>query len=111
MKQGAQQGQLKLTHICFVILSSHVTVMCLRFIKSTYSCAVKQKDLLKNEKTITCRYIGNILAFDKQSKGKLLSLPSAETFIKNNICMTLGWTKFLLCLNGKVFDFKKAPLR
>ena len=79
--------------------------------KHLFLCGKTEKDLLKNEKTITCRYIGNILAFDKQSKGKLLSLPSAETFIKNNMCMTLGWTKFLLCLNGKVFDFKKAPLR
>ena len=35
--------QLKITHVKFAILNSHVTVTYLRFIKNTYFYAVKQK--------------------------------------------------------------------
>ena len=42
------QGQLKLTHINFVILNSHVTVLYLRMIKNAYIYGVKQKK--KNNK-------------------------------------------------------------
>ena len=36
-----RQGQLKLTHINFTILNSHVTVIYLRFIKNTYFYVVE----------------------------------------------------------------------
>ena len=35
--------QLKMTHVKFAILNSHVTVTYLRFIKNTYFYAVKEK--------------------------------------------------------------------
>ena len=35
--------QLKITHVKFAILNSHVTVTYLRFIKNTFFYAVKQK--------------------------------------------------------------------
>ena len=118
---GYQQGQLKLTYINFVILNF---VMYFKFIKSTYFYAVKQKNwkwldwlfwckkpvstlkwhlsenlifqnLLKNKKLLPAEKFSNILAFDKESKRKLLLLISADSFIKDN-----------LCLNGKFFDFK-----
>ena len=66
------------------------------------------QNLLKNRrKLLPAEKFGNILAFNKESKTKLLSLISADSFIKNNlyIIMTLG-LKFLLWLNGKLSDFK-----
>ena len=36
---------VKMTHIGFVIINSHVTVIYLRFIKNTYFYAVKQQNL------------------------------------------------------------------
>ena len=46
------------------------------------------------------------MAFNKESKRKLLSLISANSFIKKiNIPMTLG-LKFLLCLNENFFISK-----
>ena len=41
--------------------------------------------LLKNRKLLSVETFGNILAFDKKSKRKLLSLISADSFIKNNL--------------------------
>ena len=38
------QGQLQITHTDFAILISHVTVVHIRFIKSTYFYVVKQKN-------------------------------------------------------------------
>ena len=43
------------------------------------------QNLLKNRKLLPAEKFGNILAFDKESKTKLLSLISAEGFIKNNL--------------------------
>ena len=87
--------------------------MYLRFIKNTYFYGVKQKNkkqlywlfsskktvtiklyqsenltfqnLLKNRKLLAAEKFGNILAFDEESKRKLLSHISADIFIKNNI--------------------------
>ena len=39
----------------------------------------------KNRKLLAAEHFGNILAFDKESKRKLLSHISADSFIKNNI--------------------------
>ena len=41
--------------------------------------------LLKNRKLLSAETFGNIFAFDKKSKRKLLSLISADSFIKNNL--------------------------
>ena len=42
---------------------------------------------------------------------KNLTLILADSFIKNNnVYMTLV-LKFLSCLNGKIFDFKRPPFR
>ena len=80
----------------FAILNSHVTVMILRFIKNTFFNVVKQKktvtikwhlsenltfqNLLKNRKLLSAEKFGKILAFDKESKRKLLSLISTDSF-------------------------------
>ena len=37
-------GQLKFTHINFAILNSHVTVVYVRYIRSTYFYVVEQKN-------------------------------------------------------------------
>ena len=101
-------GQLKLTKINFTILNSHVTVIYLRFIKNTYFYVIKQKNtkylywlfssrkavtiklhlsenltfqnLLKNRKLLPAERFGNILAFDKESKRKLLSHISRQSY-------------------------------
>ena len=39
----------------------------------------------KNRKLLPAEKFGNILVFNKESKTKLLSLISADSFIKNNI--------------------------
>ena len=66
---------------------------------------------VKKWKTITGRKVWNILTFDREfTMTKLLWLISAGSFIKNFLYMTLG-LKFLLCLNGKFFDFKNTPSR
>ena len=91
--------KLKLTHINFVTLNSHVTVIYVRFIKSTYFYVVKLKNrkscisffsskktvtiklhlsenlttfqnLLKNRKLLPAEEFGNIMDFDKESKRK-----------------------------------------
>ena len=43
------------------------------------------QNLLKHRKLLPAEKFGNILAFDKESKTKLLSLISADSFIKNNL--------------------------
>ena len=102
------QGELKLNHKNFTILNSHVTVIYLRFIKNTYFYVVKQKNrkypywLLSSNKTVTMKLhlsenltfqnllkirkplaaekFGNILAFHKESKRKLLSHISRQFY-------------------------------
>ena len=44
-QEGVHQRQLKMTHINFAILNSHVTVISLTFIKNTYFYPVKKKKL------------------------------------------------------------------
>ena len=46
------------------------------------------QNLLKNRKLLPVEKLKNILAFDKESKTKLLSLTviSADSFIENNLC-------------------------
>ena len=92
--------KLKMTHINFVTLNSHVTVIYVRFIKSTYFYVVK----LKNRKTVTIKLhlsedlttfqnllenrklkslterFGNISDFDKESKRKPLSHISRQFY-------------------------------
>ena len=46
------------------------------------------------------------MAFDKESKRKLLSLMSADNFFKHNLDFRV---EISLCLNGKFFDFRKTP--
>ena len=94
------QEQLKLIHINFSILNSHVTVIYLRFIKNIYFHAVNRntenncigffqgkkltiklhlsesltfQNLFKNRKLLPAEKFRNILAFDKESKTKLIS--------------------------------------
>ena len=72
----------------------------------TFQSLLKNRDLLPAEK------FGKILTGDKESKRKLLSLISADSFIKNNLIYDLRveiskW-KFL---NGIFFDFKKTSSR
>ena len=43
------------------------------------------QNVLKNGKLLPAEKFGNILGFDKESKTKLLSLISADIFIKNNL--------------------------
>ena len=43
------------------------------------------QNLLKYRKLLPAEKLGNILAFDKESKTKLLSLISADSFIENNL--------------------------
>ena len=43
------------------------------------------QNLLKNRKLLPAEKFGNVLAFDKESKTKLLSLISADSFIENNL--------------------------
>ena len=43
------------------------------------------QNLLKNRKLLPVEKFGNIWAFDKESKRKLLSLISADIYIKNNL--------------------------
>ena len=42
------------------------------------------QNLLKNKKLLPAKEFGNVLAFDKESKTKLLSLISTDSFIENN---------------------------
>ena len=133
-KKVYTQWQLKFAHIIFLILNSHVTVTYLSFIKNSYFYAVKQKNwkwlywffckqdncwnkMTSVRKSYCSKYVkkllpaeryGNILTFDKESKRE--SVISADSFVKNNLNMNLG-LKFLLCLNGKFFNFQKTPFR
>ena len=116
------EGQLKLSHINFVILNSHIRVMFKIHQKHVFN-ALKQKNwkslywlfsckknvkikwdlsqnltfqnLLKNRKLLPDENFGNISAFDKESKKKLLSLISANSFIKNNLYIWLLSWNFL----------------
>ena len=63
---------------------------------------------LKNRTLVPPETFGNIFAFDKESKRKLLSLISADSFIKNKLYVY--GLKFLLCLNG-TFLLKKTSFR
>ena len=56
-------------------------------------------NLLKNRNLLPAEKFGNILAFGKESKRKLILLTLADSFIKNDLYRTLG-LKFLSCLNG-----------
>ena len=42
------------------------------------------ENLLKNKTLLPAEKLGNILAFDKESKRKLLSVISADSFIEKN---------------------------
>ena len=66
------------------------------------------QNMLKNWKLLPAERYGNILTFDKESKRE--SVISADSFVKSNLNMNLG-LKFLLCLNGNFFNFKKTPFR
>ena len=65
------------------------------------------QNLLKNRKLLLAETFGNILAFDKESKRKLLLLIPAVSFTKKIIYIYNFRVEFFLCLNGKPFDFKK----
>ena len=53
------------------------------------------QNMLKDMKLLPTEKFWNILAFDKESKRKLLTLISADSFIRNNnVQMALG-LKFL----------------
>ena len=69
---------------------------------------LKFQYLLKNRKLLPAEKSGDILAFNKESKTKLLSLILADSFIKNNLYndFRVG-ISFMARLNGKLFDFKK----
>ena len=43
------------------------------------------QNLFKNRKLLPAEKFGNVLAFDKESKLKLQSLISADSFIENNL--------------------------
>ena len=78
-----------------------ITVIYFRFIRNTncigffqagklltkwhLSESLSFQNLLKNRKLLPAEKFGNILAFDKESKRKLLSLISADSFIKTNL--------------------------
>ena len=49
------------------------------------SGSLTYRNLLKNTKLLPAEKFGNMLAFDKESKTKLLPLISADSFIKNNL--------------------------
>ena len=69
------------------------------------------QNLLKTRKLLPTGKFENTLPFNKKSKRKVLSLISAESFMKNNLYVTLGF-KFLLWLNRKLFDcFNKTSFR
>ena len=68
--------------------------------KSYISKSVKKKKLLAAEK------FGNILAFDEESKRKLLSHISADIFIKNNIAYNFR-VEISFISKWKIFWFRK----
>ena len=72
--------------------------------KCYISKSVKKKKLSPAEK------VGNILAFDKESKRRLVSLSSIDSFIKKNLLYHFR-VEFFLCLNKKFCDFKKSLFR
>ena len=49
------------------------------------SASLTFQNLLKNRKLLRAEKFGNNFAFDKESKAKLLSFISANSFIKNNL--------------------------
>ena len=51
------------------------------------------QNLLKNRKLLPAGKLGNIFAFDKESKRKLLSLMSADSSIKNKCILVRLWVK------------------
>ena len=110
-RKGLHIGQLKLTQINFAMLNSHVIVTFKIYQKPLFLCGKTElkivvlvfvskknviinnkmasenftfQNLLKSRKLLLAEKFGNILAFDKY-KRKLLSLISADSFIKNNI--------------------------
>ena len=74
------------------------------------------QNLFKNRKLLPAEKFGNILAFDKESKTKLLSLISAHSFIENNfyndfrveISFMAKWKTFW---KWKWKNFKKTSFR
>ena len=66
----------KIENNCFVFFSSKETV--------TVKWHLSDRNLLKNRKLLPAEKFENILAFEKESKRNLLSLMSADAFIKNN---------------------------
>ena len=110
-RKGLHIGQLKLTQINFAMLNSHVIVIFKIYQKPLFLCGKTEKlkiavlvfvskknviinnkmasenltfqDLLKSRKLLPAEKFGNILGF-KKCKRKLLSLMSADSFIKNN---------------------------
>ena len=67
------------------------------------------QNLLKNRKLLRAENFINILLLTKNLKQSYYLL--ADSFIENNLNnMTLG-LKFVLWLNGKLFDFKKTSFR
>ena len=50
--EARRSTQGVMTHIDFLILNSHVTVICLQFIKKTYLCMVKKKILTPRARTV-----------------------------------------------------------
>ena len=97
IKQGLNTGtvKIKLNHINFVILSNHVTVIYLRFIKNIYfyviiflSVTIKLRlsenltfqNLLKKRKLLPAKKFRNILDLEKESKRKLLSHISRQFY-------------------------------
>ena len=80
-------------------------------------CAIKRhlsenltfQNLLKNRKLLPAEKFGNILAFEKESKRKLLSLILADSFIKNNLLIYIifrymtFWVEISFMLKRKIF--------
>ena len=60
----------------------------------------------KNKKLLAAENVGNILAFDKESKRKLLSHISADSFIKNNIAYSFR-VEISFMSKWKTFWFQK----
>ena len=79
-------------------------------VKWNLSDSLTFQNLLKNKKLLPAEKFRNILVFDKESKTKLLSLNQQTVLLKILYIMNLG-LKFLLCLNGKLFDFSKSLFR
>ena len=104
------KGQLKLIHIVFAILNSHIRVIYLRFVRNTYFYVAKQKNwkflywLFSSKKTVNkmtsvrksyifkiSSKVGNFYQLKSLEISwlMLLSLISVDGFIKNNLYIWL----------------------